>query len=114
MNFLRSNPSRLAGLGAIALAIGMLGAATAPAVAQPDFAVPYYNATRHTLVGMITYSAPYRLTVQVGPRGRTLPVDLKNGTIIHPTGTSLAPGMHVVLHGYWSNGTFIANRVVVR
>jgi len=107
-------PTRLVGLAALALATASFGAAAVPAVAQPDFAVPYYDASRHTLVGVITYSAPYRLTLQVGPHGRTLPVDLKNGTVILPTGTTLTPGMHVVLHGYWSNGTFIANRVHLR
>jgi hypothetical protein len=41
-------------------------------------------------------------------------VDLKNGTIIRPEGTSLVAGMRVAIFGYWSKGTFIANRVVLR
>ena len=63
---------------------------------------------------MITYAAPYRITLHVGPRGRSLPIDLHNGTVILPTGTTLTPGMHVNVRGYWSNGTFIANRVRVQ
>ncbi|MFY9779008.1 MAG: hypothetical protein WAJ85_00685 [Candidatus Baltobacteraceae bacterium] len=105
----------------MALALGTLsaGAATAPALAQaygppPPWAVRYYDSSRHVLVGVIRYAAPYRITLQVGPRGRTLPIDLKNGTVIRPTGTTLTPGMNVSVHGYWSNGTFIANRVHVR
>jgi hypothetical protein len=105
---------------ALAIALGGLsfGAAAAPAAAQvygpaPTWAAPYYDATRRLLSGVITAAAPYRVTVQVGPRGRSLNIDLKNGTIIRPTGTTLTPGMHVLVHGYWSNGTFIANRVRV-
>jgi hypothetical protein len=105
----------------LALALGTLsfGAAALPASAQvygppPPWAAPYYDATRHVLAGVIRYAAPYRITLQVGPGGRTLPIDLKNGTIIRPTGTTLTPGMNVLVHGYWSHGTFIANRVRVR
>ena len=79
----------------------------------PPWAAPYYDVSRHVLKGVITYAAPYRITVQVGSNGHTLSVDLKNGTTILPTGTTLTPGMHISLRGYWSNGTFIANRVRV-
>jgi hypothetical protein len=106
---------------ALALALGSLsfGAATLPALAQPygpppPWAAPYYDTSRHVLAGVIQYAAPYRITLQVGPRRRTLPIDLKNGTIIRPTGTTLTPGMHVLVHGYWSRGAFIANRVRVQ
>ena len=104
---------------ALALATLSFGAATLPALAQPygpppPWAAPYYDTSRHILAGVITYAAPYRITLQVGPRGRSLPIDLHNGTVILPTGTTLTPGMHVHVRGYWSNGTFIANRVRVQ
>jgi hypothetical protein len=101
------------------LALGSLGAATLPALGQPygpppTWAAPYYDTSRHVLAGVIRYAAPYRITLQVGPRHHALPIDLKNGTIIQPTGTTLTPGMHVLVRGYWRAGTFIANRVRVR
>jgi hypothetical protein len=108
---------------AVALACALAGlsfSATAlPAPAQtygppPPWAARSYDANRHVLSGVIRNAAPYRITLQIGPGGRTLPIDLKNGTVILPTGTTLTPGMHVMVHGYWSGGTFIANRVRVR
>ena len=41
-------------------------------------------------------------------------VDLKNGTRIFPTGATPAPGERVALVGYYSNGVFVANRVILR
>ncbi len=41
-------------------------------------------------------------------------IDLKNGTVILPTGATPMPNEHVAVTGYWSNGTFIANRVIIR
>jgi hypothetical protein len=40
-------------------------------------------------------------------------VDLKQGTTIRPTGSTPASGQRVAVFGYWSNGTFIADRVVL-
>jgi hypothetical protein len=41
-------------------------------------------------------------------------VDLKNGTVIYPTGATPTTGERVALVGYYSNGTFIANGLVLR
>ncbi|MGH7727387.1 MAG: hypothetical protein ACREM2_01165 [Vulcanimicrobiaceae bacterium] len=121
MNFISVQTIRRSLVLALALGGAGFGAATVPASAQvygppPPWAAPYYNASRHILNGVITYSAPYRINLRVGPpgpRGHSLPIDLKNGTVILPTGTTLVPGMRVHLRGYWSRGTFIANRVRV-
>jgi hypothetical protein len=67
----------------------------------------------HVLVGVVDTFAPYRLTL-VQPQGGTMTVDLKQGTVIRPTGDTPSSGQHVAVFGYWSNGTFIANRVVLR
>lgn len=62
--------------------------------------------------GVITYAVPYHLTLRV--RGREFPVVLHDGTIIKPTGTTLAPSMVVNIAGYWGrDGAFHANRIVV-
>lgn len=104
---------------AFAFAAVSLGAAALPATAQmygppPPWAARYYDVSRHILAGVVRNAAPYRVTLQLGPRGRSIPIDLKNGTTIRPIGTTLTPGMRVLVHGYWSNGTFIANHVRVR
>jgi hypothetical protein len=66
----------------------------------------------HVLLGTVGSFAPYRLTLQ-SQQGDNMTVDLKNGTVIRPTGTKPMPGERVAVFGYWSNGTFIASRVVV-
>jgi len=66
----------------------------------------------HILLGTVGSFAPYRLTVLTAA-GDSLTIDLKNGTIIRPDGTTPQSGQHVAVFGYWSNGTFIANRVIV-
>lgn len=69
----------------------------------------------HVLVGTVADFKPYRLLLQPrNPQGPQTMVDLKNGTVIRPEGTSLVPGMRVAVFGYWSKGTFIANHVVLR
>ena len=66
-----------------------------------------------TVLGTIAGFTPYRFTVMRN-NGVVQTVDLKNGSIIRPTGATPSPGEHVALIGYYSNGTFIANRVVLR
>jgi len=79
---------------------------------QPDWDRDMYD-TAHVMLGTVADFSPYRLTIN-RPDGLTETIDLKNGTIIHPTGTTPQRGMRVALVGYYSNGTFIANRVVLR
>jgi hypothetical protein len=69
----------------------------------------------HVLLGVIADSKPYRLLLApADPDSHATMVDLKNGTIIRPDGVTLADGMNVAVLGYWSKGTFIANRIVLR
>ena len=93
-----------------------------PAAAQYEDEPPYttwqpgwdqYQYDRnHVMLGRVTAFAPYRLTL-LRRNGIVQTIDLKNGTIIYPTGATPAPGMRVAIVGYYSNGTFIANRVIL-
>jgi hypothetical protein len=79
---------------------------------QPDWDAYRYD-QHHVMLGIVTDFAPYRLTVQ-RRNGIVQTVDLKNGTRIFPTGATPSPGERVALLGYYSNGTFIVNRVILR
>jgi len=65
----------------------------------------------YDLQGVVTFSEPYHMRVRV--HDDVYAVSLHDGTIIKPTGITLTPTMVVHLAGYWSGGTFIANRIVV-
>ncbi len=67
----------------------------------------------HVILGTVGGFTAYRLTV-VRHNGMSQVVDLKPGTAIFPTGQTPGPGEHVAVVGYWSQGTFIANRVILR
>lgn len=67
----------------------------------------------HVVLGTVAGFTPYRLTV-MRRNGYVETVDLKNGTVIRPRGATPSPGERVALVGYYSNGTFIANRVILR
>ena len=97
-----------------------------PAAAQDayDYGVPAYTTWQpgwdaykfdrtHVMVGTVTGFSPYRLTI-ARRDGIVQTVDLKNGTIIYPTGATPTQGERAALLGYWSNGTFIVNRVILR
>ncbi|MBV8489146.1 MAG: hypothetical protein JO199_01360 [Candidatus Eremiobacteraeota bacterium] len=114
-------------IASLALA-AILGPAslTIPASAQVYVQVPVYTTwqpawdaddyvdqARHVMVGTVVDFSPYRLTVQ-NRNGVVQTVDLKNGTRIYPVGATPSPGERAAMVGYWSNGTFIVNRVVLR
>ena len=68
---------------------------------------------RHVIVGTVANFQPFRL--QVARRDGTVQtIDLKNGTVILPTGETPATNERVAVTGYYSRGTFIANRVILR
>ena len=114
---------------ALLLVSGAAWATTVPARAADVFilhsrAVPVYDRwqpawdrfeydRRHVILGTVTDFQPFRLQI-ARPNGRVQMIDLKNGTIILPTGITPIPNERVAIVGYYSNGTFIANRVVVR
>lgn len=79
---------------------------------QPDWDQYHYD-RHHVILGRVANFSPYRLTV-AQRNGNVQTVDLKHGTVIFPTGATPQQGDRVALVGYYSNGTFIANRVILR
>ena len=79
---------------------------------QPTWDTGAYD-RNHVLLGTVGKYARSRLTVN-SAQGDTMVVDLKEGTVIRPTGATPTAGQRVAVFGYWSNGTFIANRVILR
>jgi hypothetical protein len=87
---------------------------------------PYYNSItswqntwdtgaydrNHMMIGTVGKFTKDRLTL-ANPTGDTTTIDLKEGTVIEPTGATPQAGQRAAVFGYWSNGTFIANRVVL-
>jgi hypothetical protein len=112
---------------ALALTVAVAGGATlamlpvAAAAQIPPYAQPYdgsgygyhYDSVEHLLRGTVASFSPYRVLLARDDR-ETTEVDLKKGTVIEPVGTSITPGMHLAVHGYWSKGVFIADRVTLR
>lgn len=105
-----------------AAALLLAPAATALPVAAQDDIPSYTNwqpgwdqnhfDRHHVMLGTVGAFTPYRLTV-MRHNGNVQTVDLKHGTVIFPTGATPTPGERVALVGYYSNGTFIANRVIL-
>jgi hypothetical protein len=125
----------------VALGLGLFGATIAiggaqstnpcaPMVPQPPTAWNTFDTTydsidawqngwdtgtydrNHVLLGSVDKYAKARLTVK-NSYGDLMTVDLKEGTVIRPTGATPQAGQRVAVFGYWSNGTFIANRVIL-
>lgn len=113
----------LVAAAAIAASLGLTGAA-ASAQAYPPYPVPVYASWQaawdnyqydrhHVVLGIVAGFRPYRLEIRHND-GMIQNVDLKNGTVILPTGATPMPGERVALVGYWSAGTFIVNQLVIR
>ncbi len=97
----------------IALALGVLAFA-APVVAQAQPIIfgeqagaPFVGT--HELRGTVTYFNAF--TMDVRAAGEVVPVHLRHGTIINPTGLTLHQGMYVRVFGFWANGNFQADRI---
>ena len=105
----------LAALGEATLATALPASAQMPPYAQPGSGYEGYgyDSAAHVLHGTVASFSPYRLLLARDDQ-ETTEVDLKHGTAIDPVGTSITPGMHVRIRGYWSKGVFIANRVMLR
>lgn len=67
---------------------------------------------KHVMMGVVQNFSPYRLTVQ-RRNGEVQTVDLKNGTVIYPTGGTPQPGERVALVGHYSDGVFVVGRVIL-
>jgi hypothetical protein len=61
-----------------------------------------------SISGTVTQFSGYNMTLNGGQS-----VSLHQGTVINPTGTTIQPGMNVVVSGYPNGGTFDANEVDV-
>jgi hypothetical protein len=68
---------------------------------------------RHVILGTVVGFRPYRVEV-ARQDGDIQTIDLKPGTVIHPTDATPARGDRIAIYGYYSNGTFIANGLVLR
>jgi hypothetical protein len=79
---------------------------------QPDWERGQFDRA-HVILGTVAQFAPFRLQI-VRTNGTFQTIDLKHGTEILPTGETPGPHVRVAVTGYYSNGTFIANRVVLR
>jgi hypothetical protein len=108
---------------ALALIAGLSAALPQNASAQQYYAQVYtqwqpqwdrFQYDRHHVVlGQVLHFRPYRVEIQT-PDGDIQTIDLKNGTVIHPIGATPVRGDRIAVYGYWSNGTFIANGIVLR
>jgi hypothetical protein len=67
----------------------------------------------HVMLGIVLHFSPYRVTIQRRD-GFVQTVDLKNGTVINPIGATPVRGDRIAAYGYYSNGTFIVNGLVLR
>jgi len=67
--------------------------------------------TAHMLTGRVSAFGGFSMTLQV--QSEPLPVHLHQGTIIRPTNLTIKPGMRVRVFGYWQNGAFQADRIVL-
>jgi hypothetical protein len=115
--------------GALAFLVAVTSAALAPASAQEviDYGphhVPMYATWQaewdlehfdhhHVILGTVTSFAPYRLEI-ARRDGVVQQIDLKHGTVILPTGATPTATQRVAVVGYYSRGTFIANRILLR
>jgi hypothetical protein len=67
----------------------------------------------HVIIGTVSNFQPFRLQI-ARPNGTVQTIDLKNGTRIFPRGQTPSTNQRVAVTGYYSNGTFIADRVILR
>lgn len=102
--------------GSMALAILALGAAGAASAQQYGYApvrVAYATpeVSRYRVRGWVSNFDRFSMTVRAD--GRVVPVNLHQGTVILPTGLTLQPGMFVNVDGFWVDGGFHADRIVL-
>jgi hypothetical protein len=102
----------LAALAAL-IAVAPLAAAAqtaAPDEAAPTYAAPpSYSSTDEVIHGRVSsFDGAYSLQVR-DERGFIDNVQLRQGTVINPTGIRLAAGMAVTIHGVNRGSAFAAN-----
>jgi hypothetical protein len=103
----------LAALAAL-IALAPLGAAAQTAVPDtPTYAAPppSYGSTDEVIHGRVSsFDGAYSLQVR-DDRGYIDNVQLRQGTVINPTGLRLASGMQVTIHGVNRGSAFAANEI---
>ena len=79
---------------------------------MPSYATrPSYANTEETIRGrVLSFDGGYDLRVR-DARGFVDNVRLHRGTVINPTGLTLAPGMSVTIYGRNAGGFFAANEI---
>jgi hypothetical protein len=83
----------------------------APSGPPPSYARPATPNGQETIVGRVaSYDGKYQLVVN-DDRGFVDNVELRQGTIINPTGVRLAPGMRVTIAGFNRGPAFVANQI---
>jgi hypothetical protein len=113
----------LAAAGLLALTTGTASLPVIAQTAADDNGVPTYQSWMtdwdngqydhsHVILGTVADFKPFRLTVS-RPDGPTQTIDLKQGTTILPSGMTPMLNQRVAVVGYYSNGTFVANRVIL-
>jgi hypothetical protein len=112
----------------LAASAGLGASALAPAGAQPypdrDGGGPAYRQWQpdwdrgefdrnHIMIGTVVKFTPFRLEL-ARENGDVQTIDLKNGTIIRPVGATPTRNERVAVEGFYSRGTFVANRIIIR
>ena len=101
----------LAALSAL-VAVAPLGAVAQTAAPEtPTYAAPppSYSSTDEVIHGRVaSFDGAYSLQVN-DERGFIDNVQLRQGTVINPTGIRVAPGMQVTIHGVNRGSVFAAN-----
>jgi len=114
---------KLSSLFTLGVLTAAMGLDALPASAQMMNAPPYRQwqpgwdqgqfDRNHVIIGTVTQFQPFRLQI-ARPNGTVQTIDLKNGTRIFPRGETPSANQRVAVTGYYSNGTFIADRVILR
>lgn len=103
----------LLALAMAAIPTGSFAQQTAPDVQQPAPEVPSYARPSgdETITGrVLSFDGAYSLEVR-DDRGFVDKVRMRQGTIINPTGITLASGMSVTIHGVNTGSVFAANEI---
>ena len=106
----KTSTNALKALSAAALAgtLGLLAVSPAAAQSVPSYANP---TTDETITGTVAaINGQYNISVR-DAHGYLDNVTLHPGTIINPTGLTLAPGLSVSIVGHNAGGTFSANEI---
>jgi hypothetical protein len=107
--------AKLIWVAALGAALGLFSAGPAAAQQAPSYATapPSYATaqTDETIRGTIrSINGQYNISVR-DERGFIDNVSLHQGTIINPTGLTLAPGQRVTILGHADGRTFAANEI---